>query len=525
MIFIRKKLRSSSDDTSFKQEQEVLELLRTLRHPNIVELFCSYTYESEHSLLFPRLDMDLERFFSLEKRFGAFQWDNTFFTAISGLSSALNFIHNLHLTEDEHKVELTRIGYHHDIRPRNILVNSNTFLLTDFGLAKMKRVEKGSQSKWKDINSDYVAPECMDADFNDQSVGRAVDIWAIGCLIIDIVSYMVWGPSGRSDAQKHRLGSGSYPSIKDSWFFSGSSLKKGVITWVNQLRGGIEDKSLQGLDVLLDLSMEILLIRPDDRPSSEELHRKSFCIAIKSLFEAAKIGLNKFDGTEAGDRPSIGPWLNDQLTQWGGKLGLTESGNLLFMSRDLGQGQKLESFYQENLLRIIKISSKNPSTSIAATARLPIELLERHQQRANELYSAIQELKHYSPQTQNKSIDCQNEEGFCPTHRPKLSTCTTPNFNATWRSFSISPTADFRHQQPRSSPTSPRSGPISLWDTNRSSVPTSSNITMRTDSTESEQGSISVQIKQSPRSRKLPTFPLLSEPAIISLGREILARM
>ena len=384
---IRKKLRSSPNDTSFKQEKECLELLQLLHHANIVELYCSYTYLEEHNLLFPLLDMDLENFFKLETRFGEFRRDFTFFTALCGLSSALDYVHNYHFQEPDHSVDLTRIGYHRDIRPRNILVNSKTFLLTDFGLARMREVDNGSQSTSPNIISDYVAPECMDAGLNNQKVGRPVDIWAFGCLIIDIVSYMVQGPQGRNQAQQKRKGSGFYPNFTDSWFFAGDELKDGVTEWVQELRRIVEGETAQ---VLLDLSMEILQIQPSTRPKAEAVYRKASLLATKALFDAAKIGLNRFDTSS--DEFSAGTWLEARLTRWGESLNLTETESQSFMSRLENHEERSERYFQRKLLNIIEISNKDSSPASATPPKSPINHLESHTQRARQLEKSIQEL-------------------------------------------------------------------------------------------------------------------------------------
>lgn len=41
------------------------------------------------------------------------------------------------------------IVYHHGIRPCNILVEPDNFLITDFGLAKLKDSEENSATEWK----------------------------------------------------------------------------------------------------------------------------------------------------------------------------------------------------------------------------------------------------------------------------------------------------------------------------------------------------------------------------------------
>jgi serine/threonine protein kinase len=115
-----------------------LRLLNQLRHPNIVRLLGSYTHREEHYFLFPCIDMDLKQFFQRHDRFGKFQWDFTFYSALRGLGNALSNTHSLRLNQEAHGVDFEAIKYHYDIRPANILVSQETFLLANFGLGNLK---------------------------------------------------------------------------------------------------------------------------------------------------------------------------------------------------------------------------------------------------------------------------------------------------------------------------------------------------------------------------------------------------
>ena len=148
--------------------------------------------------------MDLEQFFALDHKYGCFKQNVTYITAIEGLSAALESLHNLHLNRADHKVNLSRIGYHHDLRPRNILVTQHRFVLADFGLSRFKIADAGSRTKWKENMGDYIAPECMDQDFEPQNVGRAIDIWALGGIIFDLAWHREQGVNGLRKARSAR---------------------------------------------------------------------------------------------------------------------------------------------------------------------------------------------------------------------------------------------------------------------------------------------------------------------------------
>ena len=112
-----------------------------------------------------------------------FKSNTTFYTALYGLASALEYVHMRRLGGDEETP--TIIGYHRDIRPHNILVRNNTFVLADFGLAKMNEDDRSFSSSYKGGGGDYIAPECL---MDPVHVGRAADVWSLGGTMVDIVS-------------------------------------------------------------------------------------------------------------------------------------------------------------------------------------------------------------------------------------------------------------------------------------------------------------------------------------------------
>ena len=291
MVVVRKRLKTGKTEAArrdYDREKECLELLRLLHHPNILELLASYTYRGEYNFLFPRLNMDLEQFLGLEDSFGDFRQNLTYIRAMEGLSSALESIHNLHLKPTEFNIDVSRIGYHHDLRPRNILVTSNTFILADFGLSRFKVANVNSRTKWRENMGDYIAPECMNQDFEPQDVGRAIDIWAFGGIIVDVAWYREQGPKGVEKARSARQG----PEDKNRWdnqcFFLGNEVKPNAILSADRLRGHAKDVTTAGL---IKLAFSMLQISPQQRPVAAAVRRNLAYLAVKSLFHTTRTTL------------------------------------------------------------------------------------------------------------------------------------------------------------------------------------------------------------------------------------------
>lgn len=192
----------------------------------------------------------LKHFLGRTERFALFSEDRTFYQALQGLASALDCVHNFKVRREDHEVDLARIGYHHDIRPANILVTSHTFMLADFGLSKMKPSERGSQADWKIGGGDYIAPECRDENFREQAVGRAIDIWAFGCMIVDIATYMLRGARGVQDAMDNRSCVASpIWNVRNSYFWLNDSVRPQVACHLDELQdaGDGSDGKVSGL--------------------------------------------------------------------------------------------------------------------------------------------------------------------------------------------------------------------------------------------------------------------------------------
>lgn len=99
-----------------------------------------------------------------------------------------------------------------------MLISPEMFILADFGLGKLKPADISSQTPWKMGQGDYLAPECMDDNFNRQEVGRAIDVWAFGCLTIEVITYMKMGVAGLKEFRKSRLSQGRIQNWKESCF-------------------------------------------------------------------------------------------------------------------------------------------------------------------------------------------------------------------------------------------------------------------------------------------------------------------
>lgn len=169
---VRKQLEHRKQDQM--AEAELLFLLGSLRHPTVVELLASYTQDGVSSLIFKPADFEIHEFLLHPERPKGFENDYAYFHAMPGLYEGLHYLHNFG-SRPAIVGKNSLHGYHHDIKPRNVLVHGTSFILADFGFAKLKGVDEESQTLWKDTTFEYGAPECRNPDsFAPGPVGRAL---------------------------------------------------------------------------------------------------------------------------------------------------------------------------------------------------------------------------------------------------------------------------------------------------------------------------------------------------------------
>ena len=283
---MRKEFKPQRKEAEYELELQNLSILKLLKHPNIVELLGSYTYRGKHNFIFP-----LARGGTLADLFKsarplALQSDENIILALSGLCSAVRATHDL-FSEDG---MLIQIGCHHDLKPQNVLVDDATFLLADFGLSRFKGPTEGSTTSYKSVGGYYVAPECEDISASNetqrtQTIGRASDIWSLGCIIMETLVYMKFGAAGIQkfeDERNFRFGHTTYHR-----FHRGPKEEEPAIaTYLTYL---VSVASARSEHLLIQLTRDVLNLDPNSRPKAEDVESSMRFIAINTIAE--KIGL------------------------------------------------------------------------------------------------------------------------------------------------------------------------------------------------------------------------------------------
>ena len=265
----------------------MLFLLRKLKHRNIVKLLATYVHDGIYNLLFWPADMDLHDFLLLPIRPTIFGEDVSIIKAVQGLCSGLRHLHYFKLSGTRVPEASAQLcGVHQDIKPRNVLVRGSDFILADFGLSRLKSIEEGSKTTFKDATYEYGAPECRDELTWAQGwLGRSSDVWSFGCIVSEVLIYMRNGWAGLQDFRTARVTQDSYG--KQRAFHDGTRLKAQVWEKLVEVEESAKSPAISGIFMLLEKIFEEQSIqRPDSKEMECRLERIVLQTHIQDLLDA-----------------------------------------------------------------------------------------------------------------------------------------------------------------------------------------------------------------------------------------------
>ena len=266
-----------------REESELLFLLGSLKYRNIIELLGSYTQNGITSLFFPLADMDLEQFLLASYRPNEFDRSTTYFRALQELRSGLAYLHQFKpRLQDGHGIDpVYSHCYHHDIKPRNILVIGTTFVLSDFGSSRLKKAGESTKTLWKNTTSEYGAPECRDpVSFAAGKVGRALDIWSIGCIISEAITHMERGREGIIEFRESRILEGEY--VKSRCFHDGEKMSQNIDNFLNLIE---EQASRTASSEALLVVRKTLSEHPSTRPEAVAVEHQLMHLSLREYLD------------------------------------------------------------------------------------------------------------------------------------------------------------------------------------------------------------------------------------------------
>lgn len=259
--------------------REVTTLQNRKNHPNIVPLLASYTFEVNESgdyvkilhLLFPLAETDLADWMTKSQVPSDIEGllkserQEYLYRFMYALASGISYLHR----------EIDgAITAHHDLKPRNILILNGELKIADFGNSHLRPILEGSATEGAlGLGTyEYQPPEYWNQDGTRANVkhGRPFDVWAVGCIIIELSTLIMddW-QSGlviqfRNERKKNSRQERKSPdSVQQESDFSFHNNLVTVNNWIDRLKNNNGSRQLNGV---LSTAAEMINPVPKNRP-------------------------------------------------------------------------------------------------------------------------------------------------------------------------------------------------------------------------------------------------------------------
>ncbi|KAK8030940.1 hypothetical protein PG990_000674 [Apiospora arundinis] len=271
------------------------------QHQHLTELLASFQHKGRYYLLFPWAYggtlKDLWMKGDAKPGYVDTQWVAQ---QAYGLVDGLFRVHYVKSDPQSIEAALDRgqqdndkiFGRHGDIKRDNVLLfqselrNEGVLKLSDFGLTVYHSTMSRSTDRpgsGRPCGLEYRAPEA-EAERSDNRMSPRYDIWCLGCLYLDMVTWLLLGSKGLKEFLDNRLREKIWPACFDTEYFWKSKkgprgsqgppvVKSSVKYWIRYLQG--LDQCTDYLYDLLDyIEHNMLLCKPKDRKQCKEVLAK-----------------------------------------------------------------------------------------------------------------------------------------------------------------------------------------------------------------------------------------------------------
>jgi serine/threonine protein kinase len=213
-----------------KEWNNLQSLSKEEKHPHLMVALSAYLHGDKFFILQEEAEQSLHDYLKGEgDRFkSADLWEQ-----MSGVSDGLATLHQLY--------KGTKIAYHQDLKPANILIVKRVFKIADFGLLEFKPVslldDTGSTGVPNAHNTGYYAAP------RQGKYTRDSDIWSLGCIMSELATCDIQGRDGVKSYREARIANG--PSGRDTpRFFCGQVVKTVVLERHRLLYDCVQSKAL-----------------------------------------------------------------------------------------------------------------------------------------------------------------------------------------------------------------------------------------------------------------------------------------
>ncbi|KAF5865006.1 hypothetical protein ETB97_005571 [Aspergillus alliaceus] len=271
----------SSQPHLFEKERRFLETLGSAGpHPHLINLLCTYSHKGKYHLMFPCAEENLREYWNRiplpEFNCRTLLWC---LKQMTGIADGLFMIHELPLAGISPDFML--YGRHGDLKAENILWfktrhgcadPDGILLITDLGLGKFHRF----QSRSAEPATSVAFPTTYSPPMRPwEKVNRAFDIWSLGCLYLEFITWIVLGEEAIRKFAERRGQDDSDYELNTDFFYSTNrmTVRPSVGEWVAHLKR--ESRCTLVFHELLDLIMSHMIrIDAKERSSAQIIHRK-----------------------------------------------------------------------------------------------------------------------------------------------------------------------------------------------------------------------------------------------------------
>lgn len=289
-FFALKATHKRSNDDSFNKELEMLKRFSGRTHEHLVTLLASISHNERQYFLFPYAECNISQFWVMvhpDPPPAEVEEEKWLAKQLLGLVGALRTIHN----PDPQGQEEPMYGRHGDIKPENILCYRSTrdprgvLVLTDFGLSSLDSENSRSNvpnARLEGMTLTYRPPE---SDMIGSQISRAYDIWGLGCVFLQFVTWFLGGGEFVREFEEQRLTPERTANWMSDIFFHASpvegednysfSVKPEVTKWIHKLREHPNcTQFIRGVLLLVETKMLVVITDEVKRASSAQLHEK-----------------------------------------------------------------------------------------------------------------------------------------------------------------------------------------------------------------------------------------------------------
>ncbi|CAN9204194.1 unnamed protein product [Alternaria alternata] len=219
--FARKIFKHGMHRSAAKEWYNLQRLSKEENHPHLMIALGAYWHGSYFFILQEEAEQSLHDYLKgPNKKFDS----QELWKQIQGVAEGLGTLHT--------RFKKTKIAYHQDLKPANILVVKKKFKIADFGLLEFKPVTVPGDTELTGIPNNhntgfYAAPR--QAEYT-----REDDLWSLGCIMSEVATCDILGCDGVSEYKKARMTDGA--SGQDTpRFFRGQQVKEAVLRMHIQL--------------------------------------------------------------------------------------------------------------------------------------------------------------------------------------------------------------------------------------------------------------------------------------------------